>query len=341
MLDIENFDQKFNKIISTPEFEKVKKAYTKAKYIFYFGHGGNMSIAEHAAIDASRLTDKNVFAPAGAVTVTSIQGDTSFNDWIMNWLDIRTRGLKKDECFIIGLSCSTTGKSSDCVATALNWAANNQIACSLWAAAAKDKGIDSRVIQVIQDARHYHTSELLSLAMTYELVRYAGFTCPTIAKKAQLRRFEALGIETELDTDAPIFEAVEAGQAPISSQNVPPGMESQLNNLAIDFDGVIHTFDKGWHDGTCYGDPIPEALNAIKTLSENWNIIIFSAKVRPDRPLVDGKTGYELVEEWLERHGVRKYISEITHEKPRAQYYIDDKAIEFNNNWDVILRKIK
>ena len=41
-----------------------------------------------------------------------------------------------------------------------------------------------------------------------------------------------------------------------SNKHVPPGHEDELNNIAIDFDGVIHTFDKGFHDGTCYGKPI-------------------------------------------------------------------------------------
>ena len=34
----------------------------------------------------------------------------------------------------------------------------------------------------------------------------------------------------------------------VSNQNVPPGFEKELKNLAIDFDGVVHTFDKGFHD---------------------------------------------------------------------------------------------
>tara|TARA_R110000850_G_scaffold120076_3_gene237450 strand:- start:2594 stop:3619 length:1026 start_codon:yes stop_codon:yes gene_type:complete len=341
MLDIENFDRKFNALIATPAFEQAKKAYAKAKHVFYFGHGGNMGVAEHAAIDASRLTDKSVHAPGGGVMVTSIQGDTNFNDWIMHWLDIRTRFLNKEECFVIGLSCSTNGISSDCVTTALNWAADNGIPCSLWAAAPKEGGIRPEVIQVIQHAKYYHTSELLSLAMTYELIDASGHMCPTIAKKAQLRRFETLGIEPEIGTSGIVFDANTSAGAQLSAQNVPPGMESQLKNLAIDLDGVIHTFDKGWHDGTCYGDPIPAAIEAIKSLSLNWNIIVFSAKVRPDRPLVDGKTGYELVEEWLERYEIRDLISEITHEKPRAQYYIDDKAIAFADNWDDILERLK
>ncbi len=326
MLDIENIESKFNSVINTCEFRELQTVYNKAKHVFFFGHGGNMSIAEHAAIDASRLTNKNVYAPGGGVIVTSIQGDTSFNDWIQSWLEIRTRNLNFDECLAIGLSCSTSGASSDCLATALNWAAEAGIPSALWAAQPKEKGINSKVVQIIQHAKHYHTSEILSLTMTYELIHGAGFTCPSISKKAQQRRFEKLGIESEVE---------------IHNKEVPPGMEHQLSNLAIDFDGVVHTFDKGWHDGTCYGEPIEGAVEAIKSLSEHWNIIIFSAKVRPDRPLVNGMTGYELVDEWLEKHGVRNCVSEITHEKPRAKFYIDDKAIEFKNNWDDILERLK
>ena len=97
-----------------------------------------------------------------------------------------------------------------------------------------------------------------------------------------------------------------------------------MNNIAVDFDGVIHTFDKGWYDGTCYGKPIEGSIEAIKKLSQKWNVIIFTAKAA-DRPLVNGKTGKELVEEWLEMHGVLECVKEVTSEKPRAEYYIDDK----------------
>ena len=125
-----------------------------------------------------------------------------------------------------------------------------------------------------------------------------------------------------------------------TSQQVPPGFENELNNIAIDFDGVIHNFNKGWHDGTCYGKPIPGALEAIRNLSQNYKIIIFTAKAKSNRPLVNGKTGVELVEEWLKKHDILKYVSEITSEKPRAQIYIDDRGYRFIN-WDNAIRDIK
>lgn len=111
----------------------------------------------------------------------------------------------------------------------------------------------------------------------------------------------------------------------------PPGFEHEKKNLAIDFDGVIHNADKGWFDGTCYGDPLPGAIDAIKHLSENYKIIIFTAKARADRPLVNGKTGAMLVLEWLEKHNISQYVSLITAEKPRADLYIDDNGYHFEN----------
>jgi len=120
----------------------------------------------------------------------------------------------------------------------------------------------------------------------------------------------------------------------------PPGFEQDNKNIAIDFDGVIHNFDKGYHDGTCYGDPISGSLEAIQKLSTQYNIIIFTAKAKPNRPLVNGKTGTQLVSEWLNKHGVLHCISEITSEKPRAILYIDDNGYRFNN-WDNTLNFIK
>ena len=326
MLDIENFDYKFKNIIQSVEWKELQNVFNKSKNVFLFGHGGNMGVADHAAIDMTRLTDKNVMAPGSGIVSTSIISDESFETWLAKWLEFRSRGKDLSDCLAIGISCSTSGDSSNALVYGLNWAKQNGMKTCLFSAQPKDD-LEEGIISINQNCVNYHTSEIMSLALTYELIHGAGFKCPTIAGKAQQRRFETLGIESEVTET--------------SNLNVPPGFENQLNNIGVDFDGVIHTFDKGWHDGTCYGDPLPGALDAIRTLSEDWNIIIFSAKVRPDRPLVDGKTGYELVDEWLQDHGVRDLVAEITHEKPRAQHYIDDKAIEFTNNWTEVLERLK
>jgi hypothetical protein len=120
----------------------------------------------------------------------------------------------------------------------------------------------------------------------------------------------------------------------------PPEFANEANNLSIDFDGVIHTFDKGFHDGTCYGDPMPGSLESVKELSKSYRIVIFTAKAKPNRPLVNGKTGTELVWEWLEKHGIADCVAEVTSEKPRSFLYIDDNGYRFEN-WTDTLSYIK
>jgi len=116
----------------------------------------------------------------------------------------------------------------------------------------------------------------------------------------------------------------------------PPGFENDSNNLSIDFDGVIHIFDRGYHDGTCYGEPVPGSLDAIRNLSSRYRIIIFTAKAKSDRPLVNGKTGSELVWEWLHKYGINDCVAEVTAEKPRSCLYIDDKGYRFENWADTL-----
>ena len=120
----------------------------------------------------------------------------------------------------------------------------------------------------------------------------------------------------------------------------PPGFETSRKTIAVDFDGVIHNADKGWGDGTCYGDPLPGSIESIKKLSEIYDVVIFTAKAKPDRPLVNGKTGVMLVREWFDKHGISDCIKGITSEKPRAELYIDDNGYRFEN-WNDTLKFVE
>ena len=120
----------------------------------------------------------------------------------------------------------------------------------------------------------------------------------------------------------------------------PPGFKNERAVIAIDFDGVIHDAYQGWGDGTCYGDPLPGSIEAIKKLAEKYDIVIFTAKAKPDRPLVDGKTGVDLVKEWFVKYNILDCITEITSEKPRAELYIDDNGYRFEN-WNDTLKFVE
>ena len=103
--------------------------------------------------------------------------------------------------------------------------------------------------------------------------------------------------------------------------------------VAIDFDGVIHKNSKGFYDGTVYDEPIDGSIESIKRLSKKYDVVIFSCKALPDRPLIKEKTGIDLIKEWLGNYDILKCVKEVTWEKPRAFLYIDDKGYRFEN-WE-------
>jgi len=112
--------------------------------------------------------------------------------------------------------------------------------------------------------------------------------------------------------------------------------------LALDFDGVIHDDylrsaggDDGdeMYDGTIYGEPFDGLVESLTTLSKKYRLVIYTCKANPTRPLIEGKTGIELIKEWLIEYNLDIYISDIQFEKPHARYYIDDKGYRFEN-WE-------
>ena len=115
--------------------------------------------------------------------------------------------------------------------------------------------------------------------------------------------------------------------------------DRNTKQLAIDFDGVIHKSSKSFHDGTIYDDPVNGVEGALERLSEDYTLIIYTCKANPDRPLINGKTGIELIWEWLDKYNLSQYINDIVYGKPNAKYYIDDKGIRFIN-WNQTIKEI-
>ena len=110
--------------------------------------------------------------------------------------------------------------------------------------------------------------------------------------------------------------------------------------IALDFDGVIHNDSFGYHDGTIYGKPLDGSVESIKELSKKYTLIIYSCKSNPNRPLVNGKSGTELIWQWLEKFGINENISDVVWGKPNALIYIDDKGFKFEN-WNDTIQTIK
>ena len=318
MLNFENIGDKFIKTINTPEWKELQEKFNDCNEIFVLGHGGNLAVADHAAVDITRLSNgkKNAMAPGSAIVNTSLINDTNWDQWMVSWLEARTRNRTKGQLkktLVWGISSS--GKSRDII-KALQWAEQNnlQIACTT-----SYPLIDKvpNLTEVILGADYYHTAEVLTLLLSYQLTHGSGAECPPI------------GQNTPKD-----LEKLNWNKG-IREHSYP----DELVNLGIDFDGVIHKNSKGYYDGTIYDEPIEGVHEALKTLSNKYTLILFTTKAKPDRGLINGRHTVELIWEWLEKHNLDQYISKVTSEKPRAVVYIDDKALRFTS-WDKCLNDL-
>jgi hypothetical protein len=108
--------------------------------------------------------------------------------------------------------------------------------------------------------------------------------------------------------------------------------------LCIDFDGVIHSYEKGWQDGVIYGSVVPGFFEWVERVRDHFRLVIYSSRSKDDA----GVTAMAL---WLDR---QRFVSikrggqrdpakpleiEFAHEKPAAWLMIDDRAVHFKGDW--------
>ena len=153
-----------------------------------------------------------------------------------------------------------------------------------------------------------------------------------------------------------------------------------FKTVAIDFDGVIHQYSKGWQDGTIYDPPVDGAIAAINSLlKEDYSVFIFST--RPPKqikkwlrdkhsnllmymsqadfmdqfyPMTTADDNILLAEQNTntklqykikcvsvwEKFWNEKGILGVTNKKLPANVYIDDRGIQFNGSWNAMLQLI-
>lgn len=127
--------------------------------------------------------------------------------------------------------------------------------------------------------------------------------------------------------------------------------------IAVDFDGVIHAYSRGWADGSIYDQPMPGALDGLRDLLDHDAVFVFTAR------------DPEQVAPWLERYGFDVTTDQscpdcppfgvtticttckgtrlltfwnqrgrllVTNRKLPATAYLDDRAVRFET-WDQAL----
>lgn len=110
-------------------------------------------------------------------------------------------------------------------------------------------------------------------------------------------------------------------------------------SIAIDFDGVIHAYSRGWFTKDIYDPPVLGAYQAIKTLSAAYGVFIFSARssreilpwCRTQFPDLRFQIIGPKVTYWN-----RKRVIGITNRKLPALAYVDDRGVRFTNWADIV-----
>lgn len=112
--------------------------------------------------------------------------------------------------------------------------------------------------------------------------------------------------------------------------------------VAVDFDGVIHAYRRGWADGSIYDEPVPGAFEALEALMSRAAVFVHTTR----EPAT--------VVAWLARRGVHAVTEAqvgrvefwndrtrllVTDRKLPALAYVDDRAVRFVD-WDQALAEV-
>jgi SPP1 gp7 family putative phage head morphogenesis protein len=91
--------------------------------------------------------------------------------------------------------------------------------------------------------------------------------------------------------------------------------------LAIDFDATLQVQHPD--DPTALTEPVDGAIEALRQLAEDFDLIIFSAR-----------DDFEPIWKWLQDHQATAYITDVTNIKPQqAHEFIDDRNVTFTGKW--------
>ena len=182
-IDFENIEEKFEKTLTTKEWEQFVKDFKESDDIYIVANGGLWAVGNHAADDCTRLfakagIKKHISTMESQCLMTSIANDYGYNNLFLNWLDLAKQTGKMDgkKVMIIALSCSGNSKN---VISCLHWAEKNGFK-SVLISGARSQVVPDVINVVNLDCKYFHSVEVLTLILFYDLIHTCGAQCPTI-----------------------------------------------------------------------------------------------------------------------------------------------------------------
>jgi hypothetical protein len=135
------------------------------------------------------------------------------------------------------------------------------------------------------------------------------------------------------------FEAIRRGRgycevrglsAPINVKELRRGGEAMSKPiLCIDFDGVIHSYERGWQGGEIYGTVTKGFWGWAIKAQDLFRLVVYSSRTKEPG-------GIEAMQGWLAKEWGRAEpmpALEFACEKPPAFLTIDDRCVRFDGLW--------
>jgi hypothetical protein len=105
-------------------------------------------------------------------------------------------------------------------------------------------------------------------------------------------------------------------------------IENSKHTVAVDFDGVLHSYRRGWTGTDPEDPPVPGAEAFVRRLQDRgWVVVVHTARAT-------NPNGVAAVHQWLQLHGFPRL--HVTAQKPTAAAYVDDRAVRFDGDWEPI-----
>ena len=104
-------------------------------------------------------------------------------------------------------------------------------------------------------------------------------------------------------------------------------MSQRKYTIAVDFDGVLHSYTSPWVDYHVIPDaPVEGAIQWLTRMRPWFKVVIFTTRGRTE-------AGRAAVAAWLNEHGYPAKETDVTSQKPTALIYIDDRGYRFDGTF--------